>query len=871
MNAALYSDIQPQVDILRQEIESLRVANQLQERQLLDALSQISEMVEETDRERRRAETDHIRQRQMAELMERIEDQLHDVLVVTDAAGLITRVNRRCREIFAVDDAAVVGNSVDCLFPPSLVEAHLAGRSDELPLNRPALLEAFFRQPDLELEQVLGQAAGRPHIVRGGALFGPGGKEEGWIILASDVSSLKAREEALRRSQVDASESLVRATIDHLGQGIAVFDGRRRLRLWNDAFFRLLGLPAALAVPDADFADINACHVSQFGHDKLAACPCGSPAEWSNFQTAGGRHLHVTCRPMPREGFVITVADMTDFNRQAESLRKLSHAVENAPVEMMITDAGGNIEYVNPQFCATMGYAPAEVIGRNASVVSSGMTPPEQYADMWATIRSGDTWRGEILNRTRDGELIWEFLAISPIRERDGTVTHYLAVKENINSRKLAADRIRRLATHDMLTGLANRVLFREKLDAILQRVDASGQVSAILFIDLDGFKEVNDHHGHDFGDRLLRAIAQRLNRIEGDFACVARFGGDEFALVLNPRASRQSAIDAADAVCETLSQRFNIDDIDLFVTASVGLVFLPEHGVRADDLLISADIAMYAAKNHGGNRVCIFDGALKAAAERRSTLVEGLRRAVRNDGLDVHFQPLLRVEERTLYGFEALARWQHPEWGFISPEEFIPVAEETGIILALGQIILNRVCARIAEWRRAGYAVPPVSVNLSPVELTQHDIVDRIVACVRDSGLEPAAIRLEITETAAFTDPEQSLAALARLRAAGFSIMLDDFGTGYSSLAQMQRLPIDTVKVDRSFVQSIVTDKNARELTRSIIHLGRILEKTVVAEGVETSEGLQLLEEWGCHAVQGYLFARPLPADEAVRWLERS
>lgn len=869
MSAVLYSENRPDVEILRQEIESLRVANQLQERQLLEALTQISEMVEETDRERRRVEQDHHRERQLSELMERIEDQLHDVLLVADAAGNITRINQRCREVFGVDDAAVLGQSIDALFPPALVADLLARRNDRLPLTRPALIEAIYRNPNLEFEYALG-AAGRPHLIHGSGLHSPDGKEEGWIILASDVSAVKTREAALRQTQVQASESLVRSTIDNLGQGVAVFDGERKLRLWNDSFFRLLDLPADLAALGTDFFAVNACHRESFGLARLSECPCDKPADWSNFQTVAGRSLHVTCRPMPEGGFVMTVSDITDFNRQAESLRKLSHAVENAPVEMMITDAKGRIEYVNPQFCATMGYVAADVLGQNASMVSSGMTPPEMYDDMWKTIQSGETWRGEILNRTKDGELIWEFLAISPIRERAGGITHFLAVKENINSRKLAADRIRRLATHDMLTGLANRVLFREKLDATIAQTQSTGLLAAILFIDLDGFKEVNDHHGHDFGDRLLRAIAQRLSRMEGEFVCVARFGGDEFALVLRPTVDRQAAVAAAERVCDTLRQRFNIDDIDLFVTASTGLVIIPEHGVRADDLLISADLAMYSAKNHGGDRVCVFDGALKAAAERRSMLVEGLRKAVRTNNLDIYFQPLFRVEDRSLYGFEALARWQHPEWGPISPAEFIPIAEETGIVLALGQIILHKTCAQIAAWKQAGFAVPPVSVNLSPVELTQHDIVQRIVGCLRDFRLDADAVRLEITETAAFTDPEQSLAALDALRSAGFSLMLDDFGTGYSSLAQMQRLPITTVKVDRSFVQNMMTDKNSRELTRSIIHLGKILDKTVVAEGVESDEALALLHERGCHAVQGYLFAQPLPAAVAEGWLKR-
>lgn len=870
MSAAFYSDSRPDIEILRQEIESLRVANQLQERQLLEALTQISEMVEETDRERRRVEQDHVRERQLSELMERIEDQLHDVLVVTDASGNITRVNQRCRNLFRVDNAALVGQSTDCLFPPDLVANVLELRSDRLPLSRPALIEALYRNPNLELEHALG-VAGRPHLIHGSILHGPGGKEEGWIIVASDVSAVKSKEAALRQSQVHASESLVRSTIDHLGQGVAVFDRERKLRLWNDAFFRLLELPTDLAALGVDFFAINSCHRDSFGHARLSHCPCDKATDWANFQTVAGRNLHVTCRPMPDGGFVMTVSDITEFNRQAESLRKLSHAVENAPVEMMITDAGGRIEYVNPQFCATMGYTVSDVLGKNANMVSSGMTPPEIYGDMWKTIQKGETWRGEILNRTKDGELIWEFLAISPIREKDGRITHYLAVKENINSRKLAADRIRRLATHDMLTGLANRVLFRDKLDATLQQIQGTALLSAILFIDLDGFKEVNDHHGHDFGDRLLRAIAQRLSRMEVDFVCVARFGGDEFALVLRPLLDRQAAITAAERVCETLRQRFNIDDIDLFVTASTGLVIIPEHGTRADELLISADLAMYSAKNFGGDRVCVFDGALKAAAERRSMLVEGLRKAVRTDNLDIYFQPLFRVDDRALYGFEALARWQHPEWGAISPAEFIPIAEETGIVLALGQIVLQKTCAQVAAWRQAGFVVPPVSVNLSPVELTQHDIVQRIVGCLRDFQLDTAAIRLEITETAAFTDPAQSLAALDALQAAGFSLMLDDFGTGYSSLAHLHRLPISTVKVDRSFVQSMMTDPNSRELTRSIIHLGKILDKTVVAEGVEGDEALALLREWGCHAVQGYLFAQPLPAAVAEGWLKKS
>lgn len=856
--------------LLHQELESLRAANRLQEARLLETLAQLDHMLEEVNSARIKAEADERFHRHTSELLSRIEDHLHDILVVTDADGRILRINQRGRAVLGISQEAARGLSLDRLFPPELVAPVLERRRDRRPLTRAALLEAIFRDPDIELELTLGRetADPRPYIVHGSMIYGANGREEGCIVLCSDVSSLKAREAALRQSQLQASFSLIRATIDHIGQGIAVFDRERKLTLWNGQFFTLLELSPELAAVGTDFFAMAACRPRHFGTELPLASGCSFSCDWSNVYADSRQTLHITCRPMPDGGFALTVSDMTEIQLQAETVRKLSHAVEVAPVEIIITNADGTIEYVNPQFSVNTGYSSAEVIGRKPSLLASGMTPPEVYRDLWGTITAGKTWRGELLNRTKSGDLIWEFMAISPVFGENRKITHFLTVKEDITTRKLASERIRKMATHDLLTGLANRALFAEKIQEIIALARESGLMSAMLFIDMDGFKEVNDHHGHAFGDRLLRAMAQRLSRVRADFACIARFGGDEFALVMSPFSDREVGLATARNVVETLGQRFSIDNLDIYVSASVGLVFIPEHGHSADTLLGCADLAMYRAKSKGGNQVCVFDAALKEAADRRLRIIDGLRRAISECQLMVYYQPVVDISSRRACGFEALIRWSHPQWGLVSPAEFIPIAEETGCIIEIGRFVLQEVCRQLRAWQDDGQLLLPVSINLSSLQLTQRQTAQEILDCVAESGLSPKSLRIEITETAAIADFEQSIGTLEELRRAGLQILLDDFGTGYSSLSYLQRLPVDVIKIDRSFIRNIETKEQAHELARSVIQLGGILGKTVVAEGVETEAQFRQLQEWGCDAVQGFLFDQARPAKEAERWL---
>lgn len=860
---------------LQDEVEALRAANALQERELLNALGQLSMMLEEVERAREKAERDESFQRQTSELLTQIEDCLHDVLIVTDVQGAITRINQRCTEVFGLPRGKIVEMGLDALFTAELIAEALGEPVFDDGSGRSLVIQVLDSRPEVELEITLGRQGGsgigRPFLLHATLLRSPRGKEEGCILLASDVSQVKAREAALRQRELEASLAITRATIDHIGQGVGVFDRQRKLALWNEQFFKLLELPGELAVPGTDFFAINRCQPKYFGIDEHIKCPCGGCMEWSNIRSARDRILQVTCHPMPDGGFVMAATDMTDIQSKTADIRKLSQAVEAAPVEIVITDAEGVIEYVNPQFTRNTGYSAQEVIGRTPAIVSSGMTPPEVYQSLWTTIRSGEVWRGELLNRTKSGDLIWELLAITPIFNEQREITHFLTVKEDITTTKLANERIRKMATHDQLTGLPNRILFAEKVGEIIAAVADTSTRSAMMFIDLDGFKEVNDRHGHAFGDRLLRAVAQRLGRADTRIACVARFGGDEFAVVLHPQEHPAVAERIARHLVGIIGNSFVIDSIDVQVSASVGVVGLPDHGSNVDTLLGCADMAMYRAKRAGGNQICIFDNALRQAAERRFAIIEGLREALREETLMVHYQPVVAVADGTTVACEALVRWQHPAWGYVSPAEFIPVAEETGLIVDVGRQVLRKVCAQLRQWQDAGWRTVPVSVNLSSVQLTQSGIAEEMMGFVAEFNLAPGDIRFEITESTAIADMEQGASILEILQGAGFKLLLDDFGTGYSSLSYLQRLPVDIVKVDRSFVMQIDAEEKALELTRTVVRLGQILGKKVVAEGVETEAQLGLLREMGCDAVQGYFTGRPQPPGELVSWLKHA
>ena len=577
-------------------------------------------------------------------------------------------------------------------------------------------------------------------------------------------------------------------------------------------------------------------------------------------------HALVTSPKLPEPELFCLDVDLTERKRTEAQLTKVSLAVEQSPSSIVITDIHGTIEYVNGAFLIHSGYSKDEVIGQNPRILKSGNTPPLVYAEMWQTLARGQVWKGEIENRRKDGACYTEYVVIAPLRQPDGRTTHYVAVKENITRSKEDKEAINRLAYYDLLTALPNRRFLLERLQHAFAAYGRNKREGALILIDLDHFNRVNDVHGHDAGDQLIRQVAQRLKSCVRESDTIARSGADEFLVLLENLSDQvQEAASQARSVCETMRKRisgsYSIDEISLSCTASIGITLFSE-SADADDVLRRADLAMYQSKSAGRNTMRFFDPQMQEVVTKRALLEADLRDALLKEQFLLHYQPQIR--DCRIVGAEALIRWIHPVRGPVSPAEFIPVAEEGPLILAIGHWVLQTACRKLKDWsNRPGFERLTLSVNVSARQFKQPDFVEEVTSVVLRFGTAPGRLKLELTENLLLDNVEDTIAKMVALKAFGISFALDDFGTGYSSLAYLKRLPLDELKIDQGFVRDMLEDSNDAAIARMIIALGISMGLEVIAEGVESGEQQAYLAEQGCMAYQGYLFGRPVLADD--------
>lgn len=566
-----------------------------------------------------------------------------------------------------------------------------------------------------------------------------------------------------------------------------------------------------------------------------------------------------------------TDTDINERKQAEEKIRMLSQAIEQSPVSVVITDTDANIEYVNNAFEKVTGYRSEEVIGRNPRLLKSGRIPKRHYQALWQAITNGKAWRGEIQNKKKNGEIFWEDMHIAPVLDKEGVTRHYLAVKEDITLRKQQEEQLLYQAHFDALTNLPNRFLVLDRLTQLLKEARRSKALVAVLFLDLDDFKKVNDTLGHETGDKLLIEAALRLSCIARSGDTVGRLGGDGFIVLLN------GLLDVADTrpvvknMLDQFRNPFAIEDREIILTISVGIAVFPEDGDKSPELLRKAGSAMYHAKKSGRNTSAYFTDAMNREVSRRLVLEEQMYGALDRNEFSVSYQPMLEVSSRRFVGAEALLRWHNPALGHISPEEFIPVAEQTGLILPIGQFVLTAaldLCARMRSFHDSGCHM---AVNLSPLQFRDPELMSFIKKTLHQSCVPGKGLELEITEGVLMSGHAYVNDALAALSDMGVSISMDDFGTGYSSLSYLRSYPFDILKIDKSFVSDITVNPADQALINATITMAHGLNLKVVAEGVETKEQLDYLKKQGCDYTQGYFFAKPMPEDELFEWVKRN
>ncbi|MBK1643634.1 hypothetical protein CKO25_02960 [Thiocapsa imhoffii] len=565
-------------------------------------------------------------------------------------------------------------------------------------------------------------------------------------------------------------------------------------------------------------------------------------------------------------GFQGIARDVTEQQAQDEQQRVAAIAFE-AQEGMVVTDVEGVILRVNRAFTLITGYSAEEAIGQTPRLLKSSQHDQAFYTEMWSQILDTGSWQGEVWNRRKDGEIYPQWLTVSAVLNAAGSVTHYVGTLTDITGRKSAEEEIRALAFYDSLTRLPNRRLLLDRLQQGLTHCKEQDCLGAVFYIDLDDFKTFNDTLGHDQGDRLLQLVGQRLAQCISDTETLARLGGDEFVVMVSnvgadPVEALRQAEHLGKALLDVMRAPFELDGASHYSTFSVGATLFDGQSIRPEDLMKQADMAMYRAKAAGRNTLRFFNPAMQLEVQARADLEMRLREALRHERLLLHYQ--IQVDRHgEVVGAECLLRWNDPGQGLIPPDRFIPLAEESGLILPIGHWVLETACARLADWARQPETRDlTLAVNISARQFRQHHFVAQVERALLDSGADPTKLKLEITESLLLDDVEETITKMVALKARGVGFALDDFGTGYSSLSYLKRLPFDVLKIDRSFVFDILTDTNAAAIARTIIALGHTLDLDVIAEGVETEAQRDWLADQGCLVYQGYLFARPEPIE---------
>ncbi|MBV5287770.1 MAG: EAL domain-containing protein [Methyloversatilis discipulorum] len=674
---------------------------------------------------------------------------------------------------------------------------------------------------------------------------------------------------------VERSEQLFKQALDAASLGVIEWQGDS-MQLHGDGHLRSLFGDRPVPLDESwnlFLSRVDAADRERVSAALNAAIQSGDPVriEFRTVGNGGARCLEAHARaygsPAGEQRIVGILQDVTQRRRDEERLRQSSVVFHTTAEAIVIADARRHIVAVNAAYTRITGHDESEVLGLDPDAVLGTGHGDDFYAALVAPSGTG-YWQGEVLCKRASGDTFPAWESISAVRNDNGAVTHFVAAFSDFSAIHQAEEKLNHLAHHDALTGLPNRLLFDDRFERAIEQARRAQQRCILLFLDLDSFKGVNDTLGHGIGDELLRAVSVRLREALRRSDTLARLGGDEF-VVLTGSAQPEDASHLAMKLLSALRDPFDLGDEQIRITGSIGIAVFPDHGADRNVLMRAADIAMYSAKSQGRNRYQFFTADMSERTQERMQMEQGLRRAIDNDALEVHYQPQLRLSDAHVIGVEALVRWPHPELGMISPARFIPVAEESGIIETLGMWVLRRACHDIVGLPDNDGRQMRLAVNVSVRQFMREDFVAHVLEVLTETGFPAESLELEITEST-LQVIEHSAGILDALKRLGISISIDDFGTGYSSLSVLRGLPIDRIKIDRSFIIDLTENEDARAMIEAMLALGHSLRMTTIAEGIELSEQAELLLRLGCSEGQGYLFARPMSATQLRQSLVR-
>jgi two-component system CheB/CheR fusion protein len=785
--------------------------------------------------------------------LENIQNSVDYPLLVLDQNQSLLRYNRAAIHLFKLG-IPQVGRNI---------------RNLALPASMPDLADDVQKviESQTAMDRQIVNANKRHYALHIAPLLRDQNQLAGAILLFADNTNLYEVERSARENQ----ERLL-AVMNNSVSMMAVKDATGRYQFANPKFEHCFGLAAGRILGKTDFQIFPPTVSDLFREAELESMRLRKDIEREETIHLAGvdRHFLVVRFPLFDDDGAITgvcfqATDITDRKHAEEQLRLAARVFDRAAEGVMVTDISKRILTVNDAFTNVTGYAREEAVGQTPELLKSGKHNTQFYADMWEKINTLGWWQGEIWNRKKNGDLYLEWLSINTVKDQENKVVNYVAMFSDITLVRESQHRIEFLATHDDLTGLPNRTLFNDRLRLALARAGRSRESMAVIFLDLDNFKVVNDTLGHETGDKLLKQAATRLLECVRAEDTVARLGGDEFVLLLEATERHEAAM-SAERLLKSLSASYQLGKHECFVSASVGISMFPEDATDPSGLMRNADAAMYRAKDQGKNAFQFFTSELAEQASQRMSLETGLRHAIENNELTLEYQPQVDLVSNSVIGAEALVRWRH-EGQPVSPAVFIPIAEQSHLIVAIDEWVLGQACRQIIAWNQASLPEIRISINFSARHFRKSDMVTDVIRIITEHGVAPHRLCIEITE-GVLMDSERALRMLEELVAFGVHISVDDFGTGFSSLSYLKRFPIHELKIDRSFIDGIASDSDNRAISSAIIALATNLGMRVVAEGVEISDQHTELSGLGCAHAQGYFYARPMPADRFADWL---